>query len=290
MGRCALRALCWMKKYLFTFSQDLKKKYGDGWVLITGASDGIGKSLAKEFVSRGHKVLLVARNEDKLKDVVKEFKTNYSDAIDSYIVYDFNRDYNEKDIQLLKDSLAPYDDIAILINNVGVSQGDILDEMANDQIRMSINVNITSVTVLTKLVLEKMKDRKNRSLIASSGSGQYILRSAFRSVYCATKCYVDGFMDALQMEYENIDFCYMEIGSIKSNMNSGKNYPCTLDNSDVFASAVVKHFGKYSYSAGYWKHGFVMDLIKNSCFLRSVFRKRTKQRMIASKKEGKGAN
>lgn len=61
----------------------IKERYGD-WAAITGASDGIGKEYAKELARQGINVVLIARNEEKLKAVVKEIGMN---SFNSYFHY-----------------------------------------------------------------------------------------------------------------------------------------------------------------------------------------------------------
>jgi 17beta-estradiol 17-dehydrogenase / very-long-chain 3-oxoacyl-CoA reductase len=57
--------------------RDLKKIYGDGWAIVTGATDGIGKALAFELAHRGFKVCLISRSAEKLKQVEKELVAKY---------------------------------------------------------------------------------------------------------------------------------------------------------------------------------------------------------------------
>lgn len=52
----------------------MRKKYGE-WVVITGATDGIGLEYAREFANRGHSLILVGRNENKLENVKRQLTT-----------------------------------------------------------------------------------------------------------------------------------------------------------------------------------------------------------------------
>ena len=61
----------WFVKYFFPSKVDFKTKYGDGWVLITGGSEGIGFAFAEEFAKQNFKILLISRSEDKLKKAKK---------------------------------------------------------------------------------------------------------------------------------------------------------------------------------------------------------------------------
>lgn len=82
------------------WSIDLKKKYGD-WVVITGATDGIGLEYAREFARRGHSLILVGRSEAKLAKV----KTELSRLLNPNLIVTVCADFNAADAQV---SLASY--------------------------------------------------------------------------------------------------------------------------------------------------------------------------------------
>lgn len=90
--------LCWFSLIkglrVFVWSRlwrlNLKKKYGE-WVVITGATDGIGLEYAREFASRGHSLILVGRNETKLENV----KRQLSSLISSNKIVTIQADFND---------------------------------------------------------------------------------------------------------------------------------------------------------------------------------------------------
>ena len=83
-------------------------------VIVTGASSGIGEATAKEFLSQGAKVLLVARNEHKMRDSFKDFSD------ESYAIYPFDLSKLE-DIESFVDELVKKEGpIDILFNNAGI--------------------------------------------------------------------------------------------------------------------------------------------------------------------------
>ena len=86
--------------------------------MVTGASDGIGKALAFELVKRKFKVILIARNYDKLKKVSQEIQRNYKDATLKIIVYDFTETSTSRYVNEIHERLKDLD-ISIIINNVG---------------------------------------------------------------------------------------------------------------------------------------------------------------------------
>jgi 17beta-estradiol 17-dehydrogenase / very-long-chain 3-oxoacyl-CoA reductase len=268
LGCKLINSLYSFKKYFFTTESNLKHKYGDDWVIITGATDGIGKSFAKEFVKRGHKILMIARNESKAIEVVNELTKIKSDARVEYIIYDLDKFYTDEDIKELEEKLASYKEVSILVNNAGVGKMKSLVDSSNKEIRSLINVNMNSVTFLTKAIIPKMNKNK-RALIVFSGSGLYKIKPAYSTVYSGTKCYLDGFMSCLSQEHDNIDFTYLEIGSVSTNLN--KSTVRSKISPDDYCSSAIKHIGKYEYSAGHPKHGLLMGVaLSNNFFLQST--------------------
>ena len=89
-------------------------------IIVTGASSGIGEATAKEFLSKGAKVILVARSESKMHDSFKDFNQ------DLYSIYPFdltNLDDIDSFVKMLIKKEGPID---ILFNNAGVVNLDIL--------------------------------------------------------------------------------------------------------------------------------------------------------------------
>ncbi|KAB5565743.1 hypothetical protein PHYPO_G00245030 [Pangasianodon hypophthalmus] len=153
------------------------------WAVVTGATDGIGKSYAEELARRGFSMVLISRSQEKLDDVA-------SPSIDIY--------------PKINAELAGLE-IGVLVNNVGISYSypefflhiPDLDNFINTM----INVNITSVCQMTRLVLPKMEARaKGVILNISSASGMYPV--PLLTVYSSTKAFVDFFSRGLQAEYK----------------------------------------------------------------------------------------
>ncbi len=93
------------------------KKYGE-WAVVTGATDGIGKEYARELARRGMKVVLIARNPEKLQRVAEELGRETKSQI-STVVADFSKGPEiYPGIRLALNDL----DIGVLVNNVGVSR------------------------------------------------------------------------------------------------------------------------------------------------------------------------
>ena len=115
--------------------------------LVTGASSGIGEEIAKELAKRGYDIILVARNEEKLKNVASKIKTNTR-----IIIIDLSNKENCKKLY----EETKNEDIDILINNAGFGvHGKFFDTDLDKEIQM-IETNITAVHILMKLFLKDM--------------------------------------------------------------------------------------------------------------------------------------
>ena len=141
-------------------------------ILVTGASKGIGRAIAKEFLGYG-KVFVTGRNEEALKTI---------GAID-YCLCDLS-----KDITPLIEFIKTHD-IDILINNAGFGVFGSFDETSlKDELNL-INVNIKALHILTKLFLKDLK-AKNYGYILNVSSSAGFMTGPLLSSYYASKNYV----------------------------------------------------------------------------------------------------
>ena len=118
-------------------------------ILVTGASKGIGKSIASALVKEGHNVFLTARNKALLKNVCHEIGAKGYFAVDLS-----NDDAIEK---LVKLTAAAYGDIEILINNAGLYVYSPVEKTTPSDIKNLISVNIKAPYELIKYVVPMMK-------------------------------------------------------------------------------------------------------------------------------------
>ncbi|MDN3403562.1 MULTISPECIES: SDR family oxidoreductase [unclassified Pseudoalteromonas] len=185
--------------------------YNNKTVWITGASSGIGEELAKQFAEQGAKVILSARNIDKLNQVKDELKGEGHRVVP----LDLSKPETVlQDVSAQIDSLGPID---ILINNGGVSQRSLFLENDFKVYRQLMEVNYFGLIALTKAVLPSMVARKSGSVVAiSSVAGK--VGSKFRTGYSGSKYAVVGFMDCLRAEVaqHNIHCLTICPGSIKT--------------------------------------------------------------------------
>jgi short-subunit dehydrogenase len=164
--------------------------------LITGASNGIGLELAKIHASKGGDLVLVARNKSKLDELKTELEKQFNISV--YTI--------GKDLSATESAQEIYDEtnrqniqVDYLINNAGFGDfGMFTDTDWNKELKM-INLNITTLTLFTKLYLQDMVKRKSGKImnVASIASFQ---PGPTLAVYCATKAYVLSFTEAISNE------------------------------------------------------------------------------------------
>ena len=163
------------------------KKYGS-WALITGATDGIGKSFAFQFARKGLNLVLVGRNPQKLNEVSASIKSKYSSVCIETVVMDFAADLAEG-VERIKEKIKGLD-VGILVNNAGVSYpyARYFHEVDDELLRNLIKVNVEGVTRVTHAVIPGMLERK-RGAIVNIGSGAAIVipSDPLYAVYAATK-------------------------------------------------------------------------------------------------------
>jgi short-subunit dehydrogenase len=164
--------------------------------LVTGASSGIGLDLAKRFAAEGFDVALVARSEDKLKEVAAALEAAH--AVTAHVVI--------ADLSLPRAAavlVAELDrrgiDVDVLVNNAGYALYGAFTETDLDGELAMIQVNIVALTHLTKLLVPNMVARKHGRVlnVASTAAFQ---PGPLMAVYYATKAYVLSFSEALANE------------------------------------------------------------------------------------------
>ncbi len=148
--------------------------------LITGASSGIGKDMAKYLASKGYDLILVARRKKLLEELEKELinvnvsiiETDLSNIDNAYKLYNLNKDK-----------------IDILINNAGFGLfGDFIDTSLDRELEM-INVNVITPHILTKLFLKDFVKRNSGYILNVCSSAGFMAGPKLNTYY-ATKNYL----------------------------------------------------------------------------------------------------
>lgn len=164
--------------------------------LITGASFGIGLELARIFAREGHNLVLVARSADKLRQLASELEKAHGTR--SLILATDLTDPGASAYVLDQTTRANIT-VDILVNNAGFGQyGRFVDNDLEECLRQ-IQLNVTTLTHLTRLYLPEMIERKAGRIlnVASTAAFQ---PGPLMAVYFATKAYVLHFSEAISNE------------------------------------------------------------------------------------------
>ena len=152
--------------------------------LITGASSGIGRDIARELSKNGYDLILVARNIEKLNEVKSELKTNVE-----VVSMDISNVENCKKLH------EKYKNISILVNNAGFGDCGYFTKTSLEKELQMINTNIVAYHVLTKLYLQDMKE-ENSGKILNVASIVGFMPGPLMATYYSTKAYVElGFQN-----------------------------------------------------------------------------------------------
>ena len=147
-------------------------------VLITGASSGIGRDIARDFAKRGYDLILVARNQSRLEDLNTVLKTNVRIIT--------------KDLSIRQNCIDLYNevgDIDILVNNAGFGVFGEFDETDLETELKLIDTNIVAVHILTKLYLKDMI-KKDSGQILNVASIAGFMPGPLMAAYYSSKSYV----------------------------------------------------------------------------------------------------
>lgn len=168
------------------------------YTLITGASSGIGYEMAKILAERNQNLVLVARSIDILKGIKISFEATYQIKV-KIIEKDLSSTSNAEALfhEIQKENLQ----VDFLINNAGVGiYGEFIKTALQKELQM-IELNISSLVVLTKLFSQEMAKRGNGTIM-NVASLLSFLPFPYYAVYSATKAFVLAFSETVNAELE----------------------------------------------------------------------------------------
>jgi NADP-dependent 3-hydroxy acid dehydrogenase YdfG len=184
-------------------------------VVITGASSGIGEATAEALAAEGAAVVVAARREERLEDLVRRINGNGGKALS--VAADVTDEKQAHGlIQKAKDELGRVD---ILVNNAGVMQLSKIEKGLADEWRRMFDVNVLGLLYGTDAAIQVMKEQGSGHLVnISSLVGRKT--GPFRGAYAGTKSAVNAISETLRIELleDNIRVTVVEPGAVETEL------------------------------------------------------------------------
>ena len=169
--------------------------FRDQVVIVTGASTGIGKSLALQLASQGAKVVVAARRVERLEQVAVECHQRGGKAL--VVPTDVSDEAQCKN--LVKKTITTFGKLDMLVNNAGLAVIARLEDYSNlDLFKHTMDVNYYGAVYCTYHALPYLKQSKGRIVAVSSLGGK--LQAPYNSAYVSSKFALHGFFDSLRIE------------------------------------------------------------------------------------------
>ncbi|GAA0184473.1 hypothetical protein LIER_31761 [Lithospermum erythrorhizon] len=237
------------------------KKYGS-WALITGSTDGVGKSFAFQLAKKGLNLVLVSRNHQKLEEVRSEIQEKYPNVEIKNVAIDFSGDNIGDGLREMEEVIKELD-IGILINNVGVTYpgASYFHEVDRNIWMNLVKVNVRGTTLVTKAVLPGMLERKKGAIVnIGSGASIVVPSHPLYAIYAATKAYVDQLSRCLYVEYKGrgIDVqCQVPLyvsTKMASKVASIEKSSLFIPSADDYVKAAIGQIGCEARCTPFWTH------------------------------------
>jgi len=209
--------------------------------LITGATGGLGKEIAKEFAKNGCNLFLTGRNNDKLNSLKNELENSVNEIKIDFEDADLSDDGEIQ--KLIEKVQGVFANIDILVNCAGVFPVKLLSDSTVEDFENCFSVNVKAAFVLCKEFSQGMISKKWGRIVNIASSSAY---AGFKntSIYCSSKHALLGLSRSLHSELKehNVRTFCVSPGSIKTPMGKsviGQNYETFLNPNEI-AELIVR--------------------------------------------------
>ena len=196
--------------------------------LITGASSGIGRDMARILNNLNYDIIITARNEESLKELKKELNEKNNNKVDIYLA-DLSKE--EECLKLYNEVKEKYQNIDLLINNAGFGLcGKMINTDLETEMKM-IDTNIKAVHILTKMFLKDMVQRDSGRILNVASVAAF-MAGPLMATYYASKNYVLRFSQAIKEELKkdtsDVKISVLCPGPVNTNFNTVANVKFAL--------------------------------------------------------------
>ena len=245
------------------------KRYHGGYVVVTGATNGIGLEYCRQFAKKGFNLVLISRDEGKLSSTKEELlKTN--DKIDIITIsFDFNQPYTDEGYAPLKEKLLQLKDVSILVNNVGVNTYGPISGAKMKDLNSMIQINWVSQAFMSNTLipgmLKRSKEEGKRCAIIDVSSVLNYVHLINSGVYCATKSFNYTLSSVIRKEVgDYIDVLTVLPGPTLTNMIRFKGL--VIVDPDKHVKWALKDLGYNKETYGHYVHLFYRNAYRLPLF------------------------
>ena len=172
--------------------------------IVTGASSGLGKAIAKLLSIKGYEIIIVGRSMDKIKKVKDEITTKGGKCIPC--VADLECDDGLNKIEYV---IKQHNDISFLINNAGCGFFSSVESLSLNEWDQQFNVNVRAAFLLSQMVLQQMKNNNGSIVFINSVAG--LQNFTYSTGYVASKFALRGFAGSLREELRKYGIKVMSV-------------------------------------------------------------------------------
>ncbi len=182
---------------------------------ITGASKGLGLTLAAKLLAKGFKVAATSRNKQALINEIGGENENF-------IPIEMDVPENKDVEKAIETTIRHFGRIDIVVNNAGYSQIGTIEELSEEEVKNNFNVNVFGSLNVIRNAAQHLRKQKSGHIFNIASIGGFIGNFAGFGIYCSTKFAVAGFTEALaeEMKSFNVNTTLVYPGYFRTNFLS----------------------------------------------------------------------
>lgn len=259
------------------------------WAIVTGATDGVGRGIAREFANKGINLILISRTTQRLEDLQIELSKLVSVEI---LQIDFTTDV---DFRSVLANVHNKKEVHVLVNNVGVNadRPTLYTEHADKMEDDIIKVNVINTLKLTREFLSWDPSPAQKKYVLNVGSMLGSIPSPYQQIYSGTKAFLLYWTLGVAAEMRRTyHFELLMTGLVCTKLSGAKRPGPFVPTADYYGKCCVNSFGfthiTYPYLA-HWLLGFLSSLVTNQILSAIIMRVGSRvRRRIQNRTQKKG--
>lgn len=166
------------------------------YVIVTGATSGIGKALCYELSSENFNIIMIARRKEQLNQIKEDIKGKYQVGVE-YFVVDLEK---TNEIETRIEEIFSKFNISGVINNAGIGHFVGISDIDVRDCEQLFKINVIAPMMISKVASKYFSSNNNRNFIINMASVLAFIPSMHSSEYCASKAALISFSDVMRIE------------------------------------------------------------------------------------------